>query len=93
MPATTTIRLPPKLRAQIASLAKQTGRSAHSLIVEAVERHAAYEQQMRNLVQDALAADADIERTGEVYRAEDVHAWMQRLAQGKPVKRPKPWRR
>jgi predicted transcriptional regulator len=93
MAATTTIRLPPQLRARLRSLAKQTGRSAHSLIVEAVERHAAYEEQMRSLVQDALAADAEIERTGKVYRAEDVHAWMTRLARGTATTRPKPWRR
>jgi predicted transcriptional regulator len=92
MAATTTIRLPPKLRARLSSLAKQTGRSAHSLIVEAVERHAAYEEQLRSLVKEALAADGDIEKTGEVYRAEDVHAWMKRLARGESVARPKPWR-
>lgn len=93
MAATTTIRLPPKLRARLRALARQTGRSAHSLIVEAVERHAAYEEQMRSLVKEAMTADAEIERTGEVYRAEDVHAWMGRLARGEPSARPKPWRR
>jgi len=93
MTATTTIRLPPKLRARVSALAKQTGRSAHSLIVEAVERHTAYEEQMRSLVQEALGADAEIENTGEVYRAEDVHAWMQRLAKDPSTKRPKPWQR
>ena len=93
MAATTTIRLPPKLRARISSLAKQTGRSAHSLIVEAVERHAAYEEQLRSLVKEALAADEDIEKTGDVYRAEDVHAWMRRLALGESPARPKPCRR
>jgi len=90
--ATTTIRLPPKLRARIAALAKASGRSAHSFILDAVERHAAYEEAMRSLVKEALLADADIERTGEVYRADDVHAWMERLAQA-PTARPKPWRR
>ncbi len=93
MAATTTIRLPPKLRARLSSLAKQTGRSAHSLIIEAVERHAAYEEQLRSLVTEALAADDEIEKTGEVYRAEDVHAWMKRLARGESVARPKPWRK
>jgi predicted transcriptional regulator len=93
MTATTTIRLPPELRARINALAEQTGRSAHSLIIEAVERHAAYEEQMRSLVEEALAADADIERTGEVYRAEDVHAWLARLAHDPAATRPKPWRR
>jgi predicted transcriptional regulator len=93
MAATTTIRLPPKLRARIGSLAKQTGRSAHSLIIEAVERHAAYEEQMRSLIKEALAADAEIEKTGEVYRAGDVHGWISRLVAEPSAARPKPWRR
>jgi predicted transcriptional regulator len=93
MAETTTIRLPPKLRARIHALAKQSGRSAHSLILEAVERHADYEEQMRSLVKEALAADEEIERTGEVYRADDVHAWVERLAHGQDPARPKPWRR
>lgn len=93
MAATTTIRLPPKLRARLTTLAKESGRSAHSLIVEAVERHAAYEEQLRSLVKEALEADDAIEKTGEVYRAEDVHAWMTRLARGGSVARPKPWRK
>ena len=50
---TTTVRLPPKLRARIHALAKQSGRSAHSVILEAVERHADYEEQMRSLVKEA----------------------------------------
>jgi hypothetical protein len=43
---------------------------------------------MRAFVAEALAADLDTERTGEVYLAEDVHAWLERLAQGKKVRRP-----
>lgn len=93
MADTTTIRLPPELRERLGALAKQTGRSAHSLIVEAIERHAAYEEQIRDLVREAGEADAEIERTGEVYRADDVHAWLRRLAADPAAKRPKPWRR
>ena len=93
MAATTTIRLPPKLRARIHALARQSGRSAHSFILEAVERHADYEEQMRDLVKEAIDADEEIERTGEVYRADDVHAWMNRLANGQAAAHPKPWRR
>jgi len=94
MAETTTIRLPPKLRARIHALAKQSGRSAHSVILEAVERHADYEEQMRSLVKEAIEADEEIERTGEVYRADDVHAWIERLARGAGTDdRPKPWRR
>ena len=93
MAATTTIRLPPSLRARLRALAKETDRSVHSLIVEGVERYAAYEEQIRRLVKEAIASDAQIQRLGEVYRADDVHAWMQRLAQGESAARPKPWQR
>jgi predicted transcriptional regulator len=93
MAATTTIRLPPELRQRLKVLSRKTGRSAHSLIVEAVERHADYEEQLQALVQEAIAADSRIEETGEVYRAEDVHAWMERLATKPNAARPRPWRR
>jgi predicted transcriptional regulator len=93
MAATTTIRLPPPLRARLRALAKETDRSVHSLIVEGVERYAAYEEQMRRLVKEAMASDAQTQRLAEVYRADDVHAWMQRLAQGEATARPKQWQR
>ena len=93
MSATTTIRLPPELRARLAVLAELTGCSVHSLIVEAVERHAEYEEQVRLLVQDALASDADINRAGEVYRPADVQAWVERLAAEGAAPQPTPWRR
>ena len=93
MAKTTTIRLPAKLRERLGAVALETDRSVHSLILEAVERHVAYEEQMRSLVKEALAADAEIDRTGEVYRAEDVHAWAERIAKGEPVPRPTPWQK
>ena len=92
MAETTTIKLPPKLKARVASLAKKSGRSAHSLILEAVERHTEREEQMEAFVKEALAAGVEIDRTDEVYRAEDVHAWLERLAKGEKPASPKPWR-
>jgi predicted transcriptional regulator len=92
MAATTTIRLAPELRARLQALSEQTGRSVHSLIVEAVERHADYEEQLQALVRDAIAADAGIGKLGEVYRAEDVQAWLERLAADPQAARPAPWR-
>jgi predicted transcriptional regulator len=90
---TTSVKLPPKLKARITALARKSGRSAHSFIVEAIERHAEREERLQTFVKDAMAADADIERTGEMYRAEDVHAWLERLAKGQKPPRPKPWQR
>jgi predicted transcriptional regulator len=93
MPATTTLKLPAELKARIVSLAEQTGRSPHSLMLEAIERHIEYEEQVRDFVEEAVAADREIERTGEVYAADDVHAWLERIAQGKKAAKPKPWRK
>jgi predicted transcriptional regulator len=93
MSETTTIRLAPKLRSRLRAIAKDTDRSVHSIIVEAVEKHAAYEENMRSLIKEALAADADLERGGEAHRAADVHAWAQKIAQGVASPRPPPWRK
>ncbi len=90
--ATTSVKLPPALKSRVAALAKKTGRSTHSLIIEAVERHTTAEERMQEFVTQALEADADIEATGEVYPAEAVHAWLDRLANGRKAIRPKPWR-
>lgn len=92
MAQTTTIKIPPKLKARVAALAKKTGRSAHNLILEAIERHAEREEALEAFVKEALEAEADIDKTGEVYRAEDVHAWIDRMARGEKSQRPKPWR-
>jgi hypothetical protein len=62
-------------------------------MVEAIERHTAREERMREFVKEALAADRDIDQGGEVYAAADVHAWIERLATGRKAARPKPWRK
>lgn len=93
MAIATTLKLPERLKARIARLAKATGRSAHALMVEALEREVTREERMKAFVRDALAAKADIESGGAVYRADDVHAWMERLARGGKPPRPAPWRR
>ena len=93
MPTTTSLKLPARLRARVAALAKRSGRSAHSLMVEAIERHATHEERMAELVREAEAADRAIERGGEVYGAADVHEWLERLAVDAGARRPKPWRR
>lgn len=91
MAETTTIRLPPELRARIHALAEQSGRSAHSVILEAVERHVDQEERLRSLVMEALGAEEELARIREVYRAEDVNAWLERLACGESPVRPSPW--
>ena len=43
-------------------------------------------------VKEALAADCDIEDSGEVYEAHDVHLWLLRLVAGERPSRPCPHR-
>ena len=90
---TTTLKLSAKLKARIARLAKATGRTAHSLMIEALEREVTREERMKAFVREALAAKADVEAGGAVYRAEDVHAWLDRLARNPKAARPQPWRK
>lgn len=61
MASTTTLKLPAKLKARIARLANQTGRSAHSVMLEALERGVARAERVREFVREALAADAAVE--------------------------------
>jgi len=93
MTTTTTLKLPEKLKTRITRLAKAKQRSAHSVMIEALEREVAREERMHDFVRDALAADAAIDAGAAVYRAEDVHAWLGRLAADGKAARPRPWRK
>jgi predicted transcriptional regulator len=90
---TATLKLSPDLKARVAAVAKQTGRSPHRVMLDAIEERLDHQERMRAFVAEARAADREVERTGEIYRADEVHAWMERLARGKKAPRPKPWRR
>ncbi len=92
MKASTTLKLPQRLKSRIARVAKRAGRTPHALMIEALERQMDREERMAELVEEALAADRVIDAGGEVYAAADVHSWLERLARGERVARPKPWR-
>ena len=91
--STTTLKLPEKLKARIARIAAQTGRSPHAVMLEALEREVARTERVRDFVREALASDSAVEAGAALYRAEDVHAWLERLAKGDKPARPRPWRK
>jgi hypothetical protein len=62
-------------------------------MLDALEREVSRAERVREFVREALASDAAVEAGAEVYRAEDVHAWLERLAKGEKPARPRPWRR
>ena len=93
MTTTTSVKLPPELKKRVAELARKTGRTPHSLIVEAVERHTFYEERMQEFIAEALQADAEMDATGECYTLDQISAWAEKLVQGQKVPLPKPCRR
>jgi len=88
-----TLKLPPRLKTRIVRLARQTGRTPHAFMLEALAREVSRQERMCEFARQAMAADAAIEAGAEVYRAEEVHAWVERLARGGKPRRPAPWRR
>jgi len=91
MTASTTLKLPEKLKIRIARIAKESGKSPHGVMVEAIEREVERAERYRKFVKDALAADKAIDAGADVYAANDVHGWLQRLARDSHAERPKPW--
>jgi len=92
MASTTTLKLSETLKARIARLAKETQQSAHGLMVAAIEREVERAERLRAFVREAQLADRQIDEGAALYRAGDVHAWMERLARSRKAARPKPWR-
>ena len=93
MTVSTSIKLPDALKKRIQHLAKASGRSAHGVMLDALEREVAREERLHAFVQEAIQSDAEIDAGASVYRAEDVHAWMKRLAKGDSTPKPSPWRK
>ncbi len=87
--STTTVKLSPQLRRRVASLAKSSGVSPHAFMVEAIERQAAAAEKQRAFHAEALAADAEMERTGEGFRLEDVEKWFITRLKGNKARPPR----
>ena len=63
------------------------------LSIEVLQHEVSREERMQSFVREALAADAEIEAGAAVYRAEDVHDWLDRLATKRKAAPPKPWQK
>lgn len=92
MVVSTSIKLPDSLKKRIQHLAYISGRSAHGVMLDALEREVTREEILSAFIAEALESDADIDAGADVYRAEDVHAWIKRLARGESAEWPEPWR-
>lgn len=91
----TTIKLPPALKRRVVSVARGTGKSPHAFMVEAISAETRRAELRRKFIEDGLAADAEMERTGRGYAWEDVKPYFEAKLAGKRVRRPRlrQWRR
>lgn len=90
MAATTTLKLPDNLKKRIAPLADFAGKTPHAWMVDALETQAALAERRKTFIADARAAEREVEKTGLVYRSEDVHRYLRARAAGKKTAHPKP---
>jgi predicted transcriptional regulator len=93
--AVTTIKLPDDLKERITGVVKGTGKSVHAFMVDAIEQQTRLAEVRRQLVGDALVAEAEAMSNGMGFSAADVHAYIEGLAKGRKVTRhrAKRWRR
>ncbi len=59
-------------------------------MVEALEAHTALAERRKIFVAEALAAEKEVERSGKVYPAGEVHRYLRARVAGRKTKRPRP---
>ena len=89
----TTLKLPAPPKQRITALAEKADTTPHALMVGALEEYVAREERWQEFLKEAAGADRAAEAGEPVYAAADVHAHLERIARGKPSRRPKAWRK
>lgn len=91
----TSLKLPPTLKAELEKLARRSGETTHAIMVRALAEHVAAAKRYQRFVDDAVRADAAMQKTGVGYAMQDVHAYVAAKVRGEQAKRPTPvkWRK
>jgi predicted transcriptional regulator len=87
---TTSLKLDAEIKVRLQRLADARRRSAHWLMREAVEQYVEREERRHGLSQDALAAWAEYQATGQHVTAEAADSWLARLEAGEEAEPPPP---
>ena len=86
--STTTLKLEAELKTRLQQLAQARRRSSHWLMREAIEQYVEREEQREQVRQDALAAWAEYQATGQHVTAEEADVWLALLEAGEDAKPP-----
>ena len=91
--ATTSLKLTDELKQRTAALAQKQGVSPHAFMVDAIERAAAAAEQRLGFVDEALAARAQMLKSGLGFDAQEVHTYLKARVSDKAAPKPKatPW--
>ena len=93
--STTTLRLPVELKSRIARLAKKSGRTAHSVMLDAIAQKVEEEELRASFHGEADARFADMMKSGAGIPWHDMRAYLKARAGGRKAQAPRarPWRR
>lgn len=86
--STTTLKLPPDLKARIAPLAEAAGKTPHAWMVEALQAQAALSDLRREFIEEARRSAADIDAGGPIFAMDEVAAYLRGRLAGDRGKRP-----
>lgn len=86
--ATTTIRIPEKMKARVAKLAKKSGTTAHAFILDAITQKTEMAERYAAFAKEADDRYAEFLETGMAVGSDDMKAYARARAAGKPAARP-----
>lgn len=87
--ATTSLKLPEALKQRAAVIAQKQGVSPHAFMVGAIEHAAAAAECRSAFVEDALAARAQMLKTGKGFDVQEVHTYLKARIADKKTSKPK----
>jgi predicted transcriptional regulator len=91
----TSLKLPARLKRRVDAIARKAGISPHAFMLQAIETELDAAERYRRFVDDALAAEREMQESGRGIALADARAYFDALAQGKPATRPRAgaWRK
>ena len=85
----TSLKIPSELKSRLEKLATKSGKSTHAFVLSALEDYVSQSELADQFLEDAIAADEAMQRSGLGHEAADVHAYVTAKVQGKRVRRPR----
>ncbi len=85
----TSVKMPVELKARIQQLADCRDKSAHALMLQAIESFVEREEKREQLRQDAIKAHENYLQTGLHVTSIEANDWLENLASGQNTEPPK----